>query len=331
MRFGVTLAGSLILLGGVFVGVTRGVSAAPAGVVTAPAVRAASAVPVPKLAWPAHGEAAFALQPAEGTQGASQGTVYGEGGTAAVPIASLAKMMTAYLTLVEHPLSLGQSGFTYVVTPADVADYRARLAQGQSTLAVVAGERITELELLEGMLVPSGNNAAVILGRYDAGGNLGLFLAEMNASARALGLAHTHYTDPSGLDPGTVSNAADQVRMAEVVMANPVFAHIVGTASVTLPVAGKVHNFDTLVGHDGFVGIKNGADSQAKGCFVFADNRMVDGRRVTIIGVVLGQAGGPSISFTAASLEAGQALADSVAARLARLAPAEPALIGGLK
>jgi D-alanyl-D-alanine carboxypeptidase (penicillin-binding protein 5/6) len=293
---------------GLVAGVLLGVTGPGPDIGTIPTVAVVSA-PVPELAWPSQGEAAVAV----GLVNGFRSQTHSEGGSAPVPIASLAKMMTAWLTLAEHPMVLGQSGFIYTVTAADVADYRARVAQGQSTLAVATGEHLSEYQLLEGMLIPSGNNAAAILGRYDAGGDPPNFLNEMNFAARLLGLTHTHYTDPSGLDPRTVSTAADQVRMAEIVMANPVFAHIVDTASVTLPVAGTVHNFDTLLGKDGFVGIKNGSDREARGCFVFADNKSIGGRSVTIYGVVLGQAGGPRTSFTTASLEAGQSLSNSVA------------------
>ena len=70
------------------------------------------------------------------------------------------------------------------------------------------------------------------------------FLAEMNAGARALGMDHTIYTDPSGFDPSTVSTAADQLRVFRQAMRFPVFAQIVSMASVTLPVAGTVTNYD---------------------------------------------------------------------------------------
>lgn len=75
-------------------------------------------------------------------------------------------------------------------------------------VAVQAGEQLTERQLLEALLIPSGNNIAWRLAAQVAGGDT-VFLAEMNAEARALGMNQTIYTDPSGFDPSTVSTAAD--------------------------------------------------------------------------------------------------------------------------
>jgi D-alanyl-D-alanine carboxypeptidase (penicillin-binding protein 5/6) len=131
----------------------------------------------------------------------------------------------------------------------------------------------------------------------------------MNATARSLGMSHTRYTDSSGYDDATVSTAADQVRIVDRAMRLPVFASIVATPSATLPVAGTVHNTNTLLGHDGFVGVKTGSDSAASGCFAFRAIRRIDGKRTTITGVVLGQPGRDQI---AAGLEAAAAMLDRI-------------------
>jgi D-alanyl-D-alanine carboxypeptidase (penicillin-binding protein 5/6) len=134
----------------------------------------------------------------------------------------------------------------------------------------------------------------------------------MNATARSLGMTHTRYTDPSGYDDTTVSTAADQVRIADRAMRLPVFASIVSTPSATLPVAGTVHNTNTLLGHDGFVGIKTGSDDAAGGCFAFRVVRWIDGRRTTITGVVLGQPGDDQIE---AGLATAAAMVDRITGR----------------
>src|SRR5205823_1223841 len=91
----------------------------------------------------------------------------------------------------------------------------------------------------------------------------------------------------------------------------PAVASIVATPSATLPVAGTVHNTNTLLGHDGFVGVKTGSDDAAGGCFAFRAIRWIDGERTTITGVVLGQPGHNQIA-------AGPAAADPMVGRLAR-------------
>ena len=109
-------------------------------------------------------------------------------------------------------------------------------------------------------------------------------------------MTHTRYTDPSGYDDATVSTAADQVRIVDRAMRLPAFASIVATPSATLPVAGTVHNTNTLLGHDGFVGVKTGSDNAAGGCFAFRAIRWIDGKRTTITGVVLGQPGDDQVA-----------------------------------
>jgi D-alanyl-D-alanine carboxypeptidase (penicillin-binding protein 5/6) len=253
-------------------------------------------IEVPGTVWPAYGQAAFVRSgDAQFHTGPNQH---------AAPIASVAKVMTAYLVLRDHPLRLGQDGPALTLTEADVVDTDRRRGRHESVVSVAAGERLTELQALQALLLPSANNIAAALARWDAG-SVARFVARMNATARSLRMTHTRYTDPSGYDDATVSTAADQVRLVDRAMRVPVFASIVATRSATLPVAGTVHNTNTLLGYDGFVGIKTGSDSAAGGCFAFRAIRRIDGKRTTITGVVLGQPGHDRI---AAGLEAAAAL-----------------------
>ena len=224
-------------------------------------------------------------------------------------IASIAKVMTAYLVLRDHPLRLAEDGPTITLTDADVADTERRREQEESVVSIAAGEQLTEREALQALLLPSANNIAAVLARWDAGSQE-RFVARMNSAARSLGMTHTRYTDPSGYDEATVSTAADQVRLVDRAMRLPVFASIVGTPSATLPVAGTVHNTNTLLGRDGFVGVKTGSTDAAGGCFAFRAIRWIDGERTTITGVVLGQ---PDDDRIAAALEAADAMVDRIA------------------
>ena len=225
------------------------------------------------------------------------------------PIASLAKVMTAYLTLERYPLSGAQDGFTITVTEQQ-AEAEAE-AQGQSVVAVRAGEQLTERQLLEALLIPSGNNIARILATQIAGSETS-FLAEMNAEARALGMDHTSYTDPSGFDPSTVSTAADQLRVFEQAMRFSAFRQIVSMASVTLPVVGTLTNYNPLIA-EGFAG-KTGSDSAAGGCLAFFTHASVGWRELRGVGVVMGQGHGNDTSaILAAAGEAAMQLVESVA------------------
>jgi serine-type D-Ala-D-Ala carboxypeptidase (penicillin-binding protein 5/6) len=262
--------------------------------------RAASDAAAPSPVWPAEGQAAVRIGAAGVLAGPNQHPA---------PIASLAKVMTAYLVLRSHPLGPGQDGPTITLTDVDVADTDRRRGQHESVVSVADGEQLSERQALQALLLPSANNIAAVLARWDAGSEDD-FVARMNATARSLRMTHTRYTDPSGYDDATVSTAADQLRIVEHAMRVPVFASIVSTPSTALPVAGVVHNTNTLLGVDGFVGVKTGSDNAAGGCFAFRSIRWIDGKRATITGVVLGQHGHDLI---AAGLAAADDLVESIA------------------
>jgi D-alanyl-D-alanine carboxypeptidase (penicillin-binding protein 5/6) len=271
--------------------------------------RAARGGAVPATVWPAYGQAAVQIGRSRIEAGPNQ---HG------APIASVAKVMTAYLVLRDHPLVAGDDGPTITLTGADVADTDRRSRQRESVVPTVAGEQLTERQALQALLLPSANNIAAVLARWDSGSGA-RFVAHMNATARSLGMTRTRYTDPSGYDDRTVSTAADQLRIVDQAMRLPAFANIVATSTATLPVAGTVHNTDTLLGHNGFVGVKTGSDIAAGGCFAFRAIRLVRGKRTTITGVVLGQPGRDLID---AGLVAAESMVDTIAGD--RAAPGAP-------
>jgi D-alanyl-D-alanine carboxypeptidase (penicillin-binding protein 5/6) len=274
---------------------------------------------VPSNVWPAEGQAAFVQT------GESQ--IHAGPNQHPAPIASVAKVMTAYVVLRDHPLGPGEDGPTITLTRAAVADTDRRRARGESVVPIAAGEQLTERQALDALLIPSANNIAAVLAQWSAG-STGRFVARMNAAARSLGMAHTRYTDPSGYDAATVSTAVDQVRIVDRAMRLPVFASIVATPSATLPVAGTVHNTNALLGHDGFVGVKTGSDDAAGGCFAFRAIRWIDGEQIAITGVVLGQPGTDQIG---AGLAAGDAMVNRITGQRSherRLPTAPP--VGGL-
>jgi serine-type D-Ala-D-Ala carboxypeptidase (penicillin-binding protein 5/6) len=226
-----------------------------------------------------------------------------------VPIASVAKVMTAYLVLKHYPLRAGESGPRFVVSQDDVVDTETRRRGGQSVVAVRAGEQLTERDALMAILLPSANNVAVLVARQ-VSGSVASFVAEMNRTARALKMSRTTYTDPSGYDDGTVSTALDQLRLARVVANDKTLAAMMATRSYRLPVAGEVTNTNTLLGHDGFVGMKTGSHQAAGGCLMFRAVWHTESGNRSLIGVVLGQRGG---NLLAAGLYAAKQLADRLA------------------
>ncbi len=210
------------------------------------------------------------------------------GPESSVPIASLTKMTTAVVVLRDHPLSTDSDGPAITVTAADEAEYQNELHNDESTVAIQAGETLTERQMLEAMLTQSANDIAFSLATWDAGSEPP-FVDKMNALAASLGATGTHYVDASGYDPQTVSTASDVLRVAAAGMAIPTFSQIVSMTTVTLPLVGTVHNIVSEVGTDGVIGIKSGYTSAAGACLVLAADRVIQGSQVLVLVAVLGQ------------------------------------------
>jgi D-alanyl-D-alanine carboxypeptidase (penicillin-binding protein 5/6) len=155
---------------------------------------------------------------------------------------------------------------------------------------VAAGEAISERHALEALLLPSADNMAWILARWDAGSQ-DTFAARMNATARRLGMTGTSYTDASGLDSSTTSTAADEVLLGMAAMRLPALAAIVGMPTAVVPVAGTIRNTNMLLGQDGIVGLKTGSTQAAGGCILIAAWKEVSGRETLIVAATFGQPG----------------------------------------
>src|SRR5690348_6549623 len=197
---------------------SSGPAASPSGTVTPGAGTAAPRQErLAAVSWPADGVSAADI--------GGFGVVAGPGATRPVPIASVAKVMTAYVVLHDHPLPGGGSGPDIAVQASEAAAYPSQARDGDSLVPVAAGETLTERQALEALLLPSADNVAWILARWDAGSQAA-FVARMNATARRLGMTGTSYTDPSGLDSSTTSTAADQVRLGVATMRVPALAAI---------------------------------------------------------------------------------------------------------
>ena len=246
----------------------------------------------PAIAWPSGAASAVGVP--------ELGSLGSHGDPSPQPMASVAKVMTALVVLEGHPLTLTQPGEAVTVTGEDVAEFEREKAGGQSVVPVRQGETLGERQLLEGMLIPSGNNLANLLARWDSG-SIEAFVAKMNTRAAALGMKRSHFADPSGFSPQTVGTPGDLVLAGEALMARPVLAQIVSEAQVDLPVAGTVYNVDYALGRRGIVGIKTGSAPKAGACFLFAAATGVGGRQVIVFGAVMGE---PTLDDAFAASEA---------------------------
>ncbi|WP_444968408.1 D-alanyl-D-alanine carboxypeptidase [Streptomyces luteogriseus] len=249
------------------------------------------------IPWPADGQAALDVQ--------GIGTFGSSGEQKPVPIASVAKVMTAYVILRDHPLKSGEDGPKILIDQAaqDQSD-----AGQESTVDVTKGDRITEREALESILIASANNVARLLARWDAGSEKA-FVQKMNDAAKDLGMKNTTYTDPSGLNNTTVSTAVDQVKLAKAAMLQPAFREVATMMSYVDYKQKKHDNWNRLVGYNDVTGIKTGTTTSALGNLVFAARKDVNGETHRIIGAVVRQpAGGPDNTILGAALHEGDKL-----------------------
>ncbi|WP_416371326.1 D-alanyl-D-alanine carboxypeptidase family protein [Streptomyces sp. ID05-18] len=258
------------------------------------------------LPWPREGQASVAVE--------GIGSLGTRGEQKPVPIASVTKVMTAYVILKDHPMRADAPGATVV------ADRRAAdesYSSVETTAPVLAGREYTQRRLLELMMVPSGNNVARLLARWDAGDEKA-FVAKMNRAAAGLGMRSTTYTGVSGMEASTRSTAADQLRLARAAMKDPVFRQVVATTSVTAPGAGVTfRNTNKLLGRDGVIGLKTGSSTPAGGNLVWATTQEVAGVSRLVLGVVLHQrAGTTPTEGSAAAHEASRALITAIRADL---------------
>ncbi|MGW3193730.1 D-alanyl-D-alanine carboxypeptidase [Streptomyces sp. NPDC001118] len=206
-----------------------------------------------------------------------------------VAIGSVAKTMTSYIILRDHPLKPGQEGPRIKVDPQAEKEGGYDKHGGESTLNTIkAGQYLTEKQALSAVMIPSANNIARLLARWDAGSEAA-FVEKMNATAKELGMTDTTYTDPSGLKETTVSTAADQVKLGHKVVKNPALVAITSAASWTDPSGRNWPNVNTLPYLIGAIGIKTGSTTAAGGNLLFAARKTVGGQTVTIVGAILGQ------------------------------------------
>jgi D-alanyl-D-alanine carboxypeptidase len=104
-------------------------------------------------------------------------------------------------------------------------------------------------------------------------------------------MVHSHFADPSGIDPASESTASDILKVAALDMASPTVRALVQMPNVTLPLAGTIGTYTPLLGVQGILGVKSGYTSEAGGCDVVAVVRPVAGRQVLILAAVTGQTG----------------------------------------
>jgi serine-type D-Ala-D-Ala carboxypeptidase (penicillin-binding protein 5/6) len=206
------------------------------------------------------------------------------------PIGSIVKVMTALVVIQAGDLN------RQITVPKSVIAY-LNSQNGASTAGLIVGDRLTTLELLEALLLPSGCDAAYTLAQA-YGPGIGAFIAKMNTEAQRLGLTGTHFSNFDGMpwptEYSSWSTPANLITLGRYAMSYPVFRSIVSQASYSLPAGGGHHSYvwqntNPLIGaYPGVTGIKTGDTEAAGNCLLFEATQ----HGVTLIGVTLGTPGG---------------------------------------
>lgn len=250
---------------------------------TAPAqattTTAAPAAPTVRQDAPAvYGRAAYLLDASSGD------VLLDKAGGKRMPIASLTKTMTAYVVL--------KSAKPTDVVRIKAADVAYAEDGGGTTADLRPGDRITVGELLYGLMLPSGADAAHALARTYGPGVQG-FVAKMNATARELGMNDTEYVNADGLPTPAgdgYSTARDQAVLAAAALKVPLIKEVAGTRRHYLDGTGEHRSYvwrntNRLIGTSDAIGLKTGFTRAAGYCLAFASER--DGR--PLVGVLLGE------------------------------------------
>ncbi len=202
------------------------------------------------------------------------------------PIASVTKVMTADLVLIHpriYPLTRMIS-----ITRAEVLNDRRGLLKNDSEVALTLGQRVTVKDLLWALMLPSADDGAWVLADHYPGGSAA-FIEAMNREAAQLGMQHTHYVDPDGVNHLGYSTASNLLKLITAGMAIPEFRRLVRTKTANTPF-GPLTNLNQLLWtYPGAIGVKTGWTPWAGSCLAFAATRREHGHAITVEGVVLGE------------------------------------------
>ncbi|MET9320178.1 hypothetical protein ABZX75_08340, partial [Streptomyces sp. NPDC003038] len=248
----------------------------------------------PSLPWPSEGQAYMAA--------AGLGTLGQSGEQKPVPIASVTKSMTAYIILRDHPIKKGEQGqMIEIDKTAETEGKKNNSTDNESTLDTVKeGDKISEYDAIAALMIPSANNIARLLARWDAGSQEA-FVKKMNDTAKELGMTNTTYTDPSGLDATTVSTAEDQVKLGLKLVEIETLLDITKKPSWVDPSGKNWRNWNGLVPYNDSLGIKTGTTTKAGGNLLFAAQKKIGNTNQLIVGAVLGQHKPPIIDSVLAA------------------------------
>ena len=233
------------------------------------------------LAWPNYGQAAVGA--------VGYGMLASHNTDHALATASVIKIVTALSVLAKHPLKPGEAGPTLTMTQQDADLYQWYITHHGSVIPIRAGQKLSERQALDALLLRSANNMADTLARW-AFGSHDNYQAFASNYVRQLGMPNTRIgSDASGFDPSSKSTASDLVTLGLKAMDTPALAEIVGQKSAVIPEVGTIHSTNNLLGVRGIIGIKTGNNAQDMGAYLFASDYAISAdKTIRIIGAVMG-------------------------------------------
>lgn len=201
------------------------------------------------------------------------------------PTASIAKTITMLTVLNAKPLTADEAGPTITMTTNDEALWQQTVAANGTNIAVTAGEKLTERQMINGIMLRSANNLADSLAVW-AFGSMDNYRAAATSWLEKNGLKDTVIgPDASGLDPATRSTVSDMFKVCQLAMQNPALRAVVAQTSAAWPDGTQIVNTNPYIGKNGYIGIKSG-HTDAAGYTLLSANSY-EGK--VILAVVLGQ------------------------------------------
>ena len=236
------------------------------------------AVSVP---WPSYGQSAVGVK--------GYGVIAASPNQESVPMASVAKVVTALAILEKKPLSKPGQGDQIYVSDSDAQIYDYYQSHQGVVVDIKPGQSLAQYKALQYMLILSANNIADITANW-AFGSQEQYLSYAIDMVQREGLKSIHLDDASGLSPKTVASAEDLIRLGELALDNPTIAEIVAQESIDLPDGTNKINTNVFLNYEdnGVIGIKNGLTDEAGGVLLTAAKRVIDSKEITVLAVVMG-------------------------------------------
>lgn len=229
------------------------------------------------LPWPSYGQAAYGVVE-EGVLAESDAKAQ------AVPVASLAKIITALAVLEKKPLAEGSQGPLITLTLEDERLYQDYIAKNGSVLPVKAGVQISQYQALQAMLMISANNISDTLAVW-AFGSVESYTLYANSLLRELGFTETTVADASGFSPATKGTASEMVQLGILYIQNPLLRGIAEQKGAEIPFAGHISNYNSMVNDKGVIGLKIGYTDEAGRTFLVADIKDKDIQEASVVAV----------------------------------------------